>query len=350
MSFPLCLGLMGLIGTASPTQAEEGTTIYDRKGRGLEVMSPQVVGTDVVFFRKDDGKRFSLPLANLAEKTVDQLTGQSSNGVNFHFQIRPILETSCVGCHGAERQKGGLRLDTREGALKGGNEGPAYIEGDASVSWLYEMVSLPPGDDQRMPAKGDPLTEEQQALIKRWIDGGAPWSGGPLQEKKVGLEALAHAVPGLPTKVALMENPQLMPRTSAQIDAYLRALLEKEGLPVGKAASDEVFVRRAYLDITGRIPTLDEYESFVASAERDKRDHLVTQLLDSDGFVSHTHNQWQDALRVKNTHRKIDMTSYKLWLRKAIQENMPYDQFVREQLVTSGHIENPEAAAVGFIM
>ena len=81
-----------------------------------------------------------------------------------------------------------------------------------------------------------------------------------------------------------------------------------------------------------------------------KRDDLVGRLLDSPAFVSHTLNQWFDALRAQYSYRKIDMTSYRLWLRKAIQENMPYDRFVREQLVASGHIENPEAAAVGYLM
>ena len=334
------MGLILVFGIASLAEAgaEEATTIYDQKGRGLEVTNPEVVGENLEFFRGADGKRFSVPLNSLAEKTVSRLTGQTGNGVNFHRDIRPLFEASCVGCHGAERQKGGLRLDTRDGALKGGNEGPAYVEGDASKSHLYQLVSLHAEDSDRMPAKGDPLTGQQQELLKRWIEGGAPWGAGALHERKPGAVNLAN-VPKMPSKAILEQNPQLMQRHSGQIDAYLKAHLAKEGLPVGQLASDEVFVRRAFLDIAGRIPTLDEYETFMAPEEGNKRDGLVEQLLDSPAFVSHTLNQWLDALRVKNSHRKIDMSSYKVWLRKAIQDNIPYDRFVREQLITSGHIE-----------
>ena len=343
-------GWLLFAGTLGLANADDATTISDRQGRSLTVTGAEVVGANLMFFRSDDGKQFSVPLATLAEESVSRLTGQTSNGVNFHRDIRPILEANCVGCHGTERQKGGLRLDTREAALEGGDDGPSFVEGDASQSHLYQLVTLHADDSDRMPADGDPLTAEQQQLLKRWIEGGAPWAAGIVQERKAGAAALAHAVPGIAKRAALRQDARLQQQQSAQIDAYLDSYLAKQGTAPGKPVSDEVFVRRAYLDIAGRIPTLDEYEAFMADRGANKRDDLVGRLLDSPAFVSHTLNQWFDALRVKYSYRKIDMTSYRLWLRKAIQENMPYDRFAREQLVASGHIENPEAAAVGYLM
>ncbi len=266
----------------------------------------------------------------------------------FQQYIQPILETRCVSCHGSERQKGGLRLDTLEGALKGGDAGPAFVPGDPSNSLLIELVNLHAEDDERMPPKDEPLNKRQKSLLSSWINAGAPWAGTLVAREPY--EVRFSAVPATGSRDQLLEDPELLLKHSRVIDQFVNGILSQKGITPNRTASDEVFVRRAYLDIGGRIPTLGEYEAFMASVESDKRDRLIRQLLDSDAFVSHTHNQWQDALRVKDSHRKIDMTSYKVWLRKAIQENMPYDQFVREQLITSGHIENPEAAAVGYIM
>jgi len=266
----------------------------------------------------------------------------------FKQYIQPILETRCVSCHGSERQKGGLRLDTREGAMKGGDTGPALASGDPANSLLLRQVSLHPDDEEIMPPKGEPLTKQEKFLLSSWIKAGVPWAGTLVAREAH--EVRLSEVPATGTRDQLLADPQLVLKHSKVIDHFLNGILIRKGIQPNEPASDEVFVRRAYLDIGGRIPTLEEYEAFMGSEEANKRDMLIKQLLDSDAFVSHTHNQWNDAMRLKNSYRKIDMSSYKLWLRKAIQENMPYDQFVREKLVTPGHIENPEAASVGLLM
>lgn len=266
----------------------------------------------------------------------------------FQQYIQPILETRCVSSHGAERQKGGLSLHTREATLKGGHSGPAMVPGDPGKSRLIELVNLHADDDDRMPPKDEPLNKRQRFLLSSWIKSGAPWAG-TLVPREVH-EVRLSEIPATGTRAQLLEDPGLLLRHSKVVDHYINGVLTGQEIQPNPRVSDEVFVRRAHLDIGGRIPTLDEYERFMASEETDKRVHLIKQLLNSDAFVSHTHNLWQDALRLKNSHRKIDMTSYKLWLRKAIQDNLPYDEFVKLQLTSSGHIENPDAAAVGFIM
>src|SRR6267378_4194533 len=94
---------------------------------------------------------------------------------DFSREVRPLLEQHCLKCHGAEKQKGGLRFDTKEGAFKAGESGEkAIVPGHASESRLIRLVSSK-DDAERMPSKGEPLSVAQVELLKRWIDGGAEW-------------------------------------------------------------------------------------------------------------------------------------------------------------------------------
>src|SRR5256885_11639630 len=112
---------------------------------------------------------------------------RAAERINFEQQIKPILELDCVRCHGAEKPKGGLRLDTRGGALKGGDNGPALVPGKPDQSPLYTSTILPADDDKHMPPKGDPLKKDQTELLRVWIDQGAEWPEGipPLIARKL---------------------------------------------------------------------------------------------------------------------------------------------------------------------
>src|SRR5437762_1771834 len=102
-----------------------------------------------------------------------QVHGQ--NKVDFVKQIQPILQQQCVKCHGPEKQKAKLRLDSKEAAMKGGKDGVVIVASDAAKSELYRRITLPKGDDDIMPNEGDPLTKEQTDLIRDWINQGADW-------------------------------------------------------------------------------------------------------------------------------------------------------------------------------
>src|SRR5262245_56016717 len=112
---------------------------------------------------------------------------RAADKVDFEHQIKPILELDCLRCHGAEKPKGGLRLDTKGGALKGGDEGPALVPGKPEQSPLYTSTILPADDDKHMPPKGDPLKKEQTELLRVWIEQGAAWPEGlpPLIARKL---------------------------------------------------------------------------------------------------------------------------------------------------------------------
>src|SRR5438034_234683 len=112
---------------------------------------------------------------------------RAAERINFEQQIKPILEFDCVRCHGPEKPKGNLRLDTRAGALKGGDDGTALVPGKPDRSPLYTSTILPTDDDKHMPPKGDPLKKDETELLRQWIEQGAEWPEGmpPLIARKL---------------------------------------------------------------------------------------------------------------------------------------------------------------------
>jgi len=134
-----------------------------------------------------------------------------------------------------------------------------------------------------------------------------------------------------------------------KIDKLVQTGLDKNKMARGEAIDDTVFVRRAYLDIIGRIPTIEESENFLGSTYERKREQLIADLLESDGHVSHAYNFWADVLRINNAlggNSNQAEAAYQLWLKKAIEENRPYDQVVREMVASTGKIW--ETGAVGY--
>lgn len=138
-------------------------------------------------------------------------------------------------------------------------------------------------------------------------------------------------------------------KAAARIDSLVEAGLKKNELKPNAGISDEVFLRRAYLDIAGRVPTIEEAENFHGSTYPRKRAQLISDLLESDGHVSHTFNFWADVLRINaalGTGARQAEDAYQLWVKNALVSNMPYDEFVREMVSATGKIW--ENGAVGY--
>src|SRR6185369_16891168 len=128
--------------------------------------------------QKGDMKKSILIVASLL--VFGSWEARPENKVDFVKDIQPILQKSCVECHGAEKQKGKLRLDSKEATFKGGKDGAVIEPGKADKSDLYRRIILPAGDDDVMPNKGEPLTKAQTDLIRDWINQGAVWPDGVL--------------------------------------------------------------------------------------------------------------------------------------------------------------------------
>lgn len=147
------------------------------------------------------------------------------------------------------------------------------------------------------------------------------------------------------------EGSDSIRRASARVDELIDAHLSKSGLTAPPAASDEVFVRRAYLDIIGRIPTNREAESFLSSRDLAKRDALVHELLASPGFVSHSFNYWADLLRIKTVlARRTSGEPFIHWMKETLTENTAYDEWVAELLAAEGPGHAPDNGSTGLLL
>jgi hypothetical protein len=271
--------------------------------------------------------------AAITPEQAAQLPPPAGHAVNFSKEIKPIFEASCVKCHGRGRDKGGLRLDTRETLLKGSDSGPVIIPGKSTDSLLIELVQgFDP--DSAMPKKGSRLTPEQIGLLRAWIDQGAPWDPNVTFGRLEPLNLKPH-LPPIPNA----------PKAANPIDRFLAPYFGAHGIKLSKPVADRVFARRAYLDVIGLLPPPDELEKFVTDRHGDKRDRLVDALLaDNRNYAEHWLSLWNDLLRndYKGTGY-IDGGRKQIthWLYSALLTNMPYDRFVAE-------LVNPSPDSEGF--
>ena len=133
---------------------------------------------------------------------------------------------------------------------------------------------------------------------------------------------------------------------SAKIDRFVEDGYQKHKVTANAPASEEVLVRRLYLDIVGRIPTQEEVRGFMESGDPAKRGVLIDQLLASDGYASHWYNWWSDILRVQTGGRDESGIAYAEWIKKSLKANLPYDQFVKEMITAKGFVW--DNGAVGY--
>ena len=256
--------------------------------------------------------------------------GQAAE-VDFQSQIQPILERACLECHGSVKQSNGFRLDSREAFLEGGVSGPMVLPGESELSELVDRLT---GDavGSRMPLEKEPLTPQEVALIRAWIDQGVPWS----DETEMNLPSSRHwsyqpvRRPPLPEveDADWRENP---------IDSFSLTSLEKKGLQPAPRASREALIRRVTLDLTGLPPSLDEIDAFLADESAEAYAKVVERLLGSPHYGERWARQWLDLARYADTNgyekdRTRSIWLYRDWVIRALNEDMPFDQFTIEQL------------------
>ncbi len=273
-------------------------------------------------------------LALVVSAVVLATPAAAEEQIDFNQQIRPLLSDRCFACHGpdAEHREGGFRLDVQASAFGPGDSGdPIIVAGHPEQSAMIERITtedtslrMPPEDAPR------PLTADEIALLKKWVEQGAEWqdhwSYRPLKR------------PDVPQ---LTESKQ---PTSA-IDAFVRQRLEEEGMSPAEEAARETLIRRVTLDLTGLPPTVEEIDAFLADEKPDVYERLVDRLLASPRFGEHQAHYWLDAVRYGDTHglhldNYREMWPYREWVINAFNQNMPFDQFVREQLA-GDLLENP---------
>jgi hypothetical protein len=255
----------------------------------------------------------------------------ASQKVDFARDIQPILKASCYECHGDEKQKGGLRLDLRASAVKGGDSGPLWVPGKSAESLIILAVAGTKPDLKRMPYKKDPLSDSQMGLLRAWIDQGADWPNTPVANAKDNHWAFKAPVrPALPQvrNAQWVRNP---------VDAFVMERLEKEKLKPSPEADKVTLMRRLSLDLIGLPPTLAEMDAFLADKSRDAYEKQVERLLASPHYGERWGRNWLDAARYADSDgfekdKSRNVWFYRDWVISALNRDMPYDEFIIEQI------------------
>lgn len=259
---------------------------------------------------------FSLVLADLLSVAQAQLPAAR---VDFDRDIRPILSDRCYLCHGpdAATREADLRLDLRKEALS------AITPGKPDDSELIRRIfSKDPDEIMPPPASNLSLTKKERQLIEGWIEQGAEW-----KQHWAFAPRLKPSPPDVRTKDMM----------AGEIDRFLLARLEKEKLNFAPLATKEKLIRRVTFDLTGLPPTLEEIDAFLADDSTKAYEKVVDRLLESQHYGQRMASDWLDIARYSDTYGyQVDRDRYvwpwRDWVIRAFNENMPYDQFVVEQL------------------
>ncbi|QDU92689.1 DUF1549 domain-containing protein [Lignipirellula cremea] len=293
-----------------------------------------------------------------AEAESDPTTVSAEHRRFFEEQVRPLLAQRCYKCHGPEKQKGDLRLDSRGAMLQGGESGPAIMPGQPDASLLLEAVKY---ESFEMPPDGQ-LKENDIAALEQWIRLGAPWPGdqGVVAKVEKGPRITDEDRQFWSFQPVVDYRPPAVEdaRFSRQpIDRFVFARLSQAGLQPAPRADRATLIRRAYFDLWGLPPSPEEVAAFVDDPSPDAYAKLVDRLLASPRYGERWGRYWLDLVRYAESDGykldsfRPDAWRYRDYVVNAFNADMPYDQFVREQLAGDELApENPDAlTATGFL-
>ena len=265
----------------------------------------------------------------------------------FQEQALPLFEAKCLACHGRENPPGGLDLKTLEGTLRGSENGPVIVEGASEQSILIRMVSagsMPP------PGVGSALTDREIQSLRAWIDASRFGPDLLTEERQTFSRAEAPEITEKDRTFWAFRKPVANPlpqvrnkkRVRSPIDAFILARLESKGLHLSPEASPLTLMRRAYFDLIGLPPTLEEMEAFLSDPSADAYERLIDRLLESPHYGERWARHWLDLVGYTDiTGFDNDlpivtvfegMWRYRDWVAESLNRDKPYDQFVTEQL------------------
>jgi len=251
--------------------------------------------------------------------------------VDFVRDVRPILAAHCHSCHGPEKSKADLRLDRRAEAMAGSHGGTTavIVPGDAGASLLIERLTTDDEDD-RMPRDAAALSAADIELLSAWIDQGADW---PEDADTGASSPAAHWAYVAPVEPLLPPGPADL----SPIDRFILQRLSQEGLAPSPQADRATLVRRLSLDLVGLSPSPQEVDAFERDTAPDSYARLVDLLLASPHFGEKQAQAWLDLARYADTNgyekdARRAAWRYRDWVIEAFNRNLPYDEFVIEQL------------------
>ncbi len=253
--------------------------------------------------------------------------------INFRRDVFPIFSQHCVRCHSDDEPNGSLKIQSRADLVTGGDSGPAIVPGNSGDSLLIQLVAGLDAD-RMMPAEGEPLSKQQIGVLRDWIDQDAIWD-----------DVKEYRLP--------LSEVQLPKGDAHPIDRLLAPYFANRGVAPNGSLSDERFARRAALDLVGLPLTAEQLAEFLRDESTNKREKLVHRLLtDDENYAAHWMTFWSDHLRIGSA---VDAGIFdgdgtkgpQEWLKGQLDENVPYDQFVRHLI--AGEFFEPYAKSIAPI-
>ncbi|MCC6235140.1 MAG: DUF1549 domain-containing protein, partial [Verrucomicrobiales bacterium] len=314
----------------------------------------------------------SLTIAWVVAGTRARATGASDL---FSERVRPLLELRCVNCHGPEKQKGNLRLDSREAALRGGDLGPSIVPGNPAASLLVQAVSHAQ-PDLAMPPK-EQLRGEEVRFLEEWIRAGAPWpspapadkpADSPASNERIGdawsdprnpitrifqgqrLDLWSFRPltrPAVPPIVAAPLLSPPIPDSPHPIDRFIRTRLASQQLGTSPAADRRTLARRLHLDLTGIPPSAEDMDRFLNDSRPDAFERLIDRLLASPRYGEHQARLWLDVVRYSDSNGfdwdefRPQAWRFRDYVIRSFNADKPFAQFVREQLAGDEMLAGP---------
>lgn len=277
----------------------------------------------------------------------------------FESSVRPLLLEHCTKCHGAGKQWAGLRLDSREAILKGGDSGPAAVPGEAESSLLIRAVRH---DDENLQMPQDEkLTDAQIQLLTDWVNSGMTFpAAGPANNRTRDPNHWSFQPP------AKVEVPQLVKvefadRAHNEIDHFVLAKMESAGVTPSPQADRETLIRRLTFDLTGLPPTPEEISAFLNDKSDDAYSKLIDRLLESPAYGERWGRHWLDVARYADSNGLDENVAhgnawrYRDYVVQSFNADKPFNQFITEQIAgdllksTSDTEREQRLIATGFL-
>ena len=302
-------------------------------------------------------------LAAPIRRRAQPATGSAPSADDIEFfekHVRPLLVANCFECHGEKKQEAGLRLDAKKPAMRGGDEGPVIKTGDPEASKLVAAVRY--SGDIQMPPSGK-LPADKIEILANWIKRGTPWpehgNVTPSADDRADRAKSHWAFQPVrePPVPAVRQSDWI--RTP--IDNFILARLEGAGISPGKPADRRTLIRRVTLDLTGLPPTPAEVDEFISDTSPSAFEKVVERLLASPRYGERWGRFWLDLARYADTKGYVFQEDrnypfahvYRDWVIRAFNEDLPYDQFLIQQIAADRYprdpANNPHLAAMGFL-
>ncbi len=295
---------------------------------------------------KGEPRLGDLEIGNLQEWVLDgaywpgvAVESLESKASFFEEHVLSVIAFKCFTCH-TNTKMGGLQLDTLEGMLTGGNSGPVIVPGDPDGSLLVTAIKRT--GPLQMPKNGSMLSPNEIADIVKWVEDGAYWPEAPSEEPFVMTVEQQNL-----WSIQPIESPEVPEVKDTawplnDIDRYILARLERDGLTAASMASRRDLIRRASYDLTGLPPTLEEVRRFENDGSPDAWERVIDRLQASPRYGEKWARHWMDVSRFgeddysaggeQRAERYTFAYTYRDWLINVFNEDMPYDTFVRAQL------------------